>query len=147
MLVPHQELPAVEGPQPMEGEGLPIRSAVCTRSFPWRSWWVCVIPFGFPPDTRACDFAAVVATASGGADGGREHCRKPAGRGPTDVAVHLDNRELHSAQHQEALLRRVCRRGIQMVSVGSLAFVVLRETWLMLTTICHVFNGCAAFGL
>jgi hypothetical protein len=67
MLVPHQELPAADAPQPMEGEGLAIRSAVCTRPFRSGDWWVYVFPFGFPWHTRAHGFAVVAAT-SGGAD-------------------------------------------------------------------------------
>jgi hypothetical protein len=106
MLVPHQELPAADGPQPMEGEGLAIRSAVCTRPFPsGGGWWLYVFPFGFPTHTPVHGFAVVAAAASGGADGAREqHCREPACGRPADITVHLDYRELHPDQHQEALL-------------------------------------------
>jgi hypothetical protein len=67
MLVPHQELPAADSPQPMEGEGLAILSAIRTR---FRS--------DFPLQTCGVGFAAVVATASGSADGARDYRREPA---------------------------------------------------------------------
>lgn len=57
----------------------------------------------------------VVCAASCGADRACQRGREPAAGGPADVAVHVDDRELHQDQREEALLGAVCCWRIQMV--------------------------------
>jgi hypothetical protein len=61
------------------------------------------------------------ATDRGGTYRGGEHGREPASGRSAYIAVHVDNRELHPVQWEEAVLRGFCRWRVQMVSSRSLA--------------------------
>jgi len=56
----------------------------------------------------------LLAVGSAGTDRGGEHGGEPASGRSTDIAVHMDNRELHPVQREEAVLRGFCRWGVQM---------------------------------
>ena len=57
-----------------------------------------------------------LAVGSGGTDRGGEHGGEPASGRSADIAVHVDNRELHPVQREEAVLRGFCHWWVQMVS-------------------------------
>lgn len=90
MLVPHQELPVAgpeAAPQPMEGEDLSLLSPSVLVLV-----GLCVSVL---VDLISHVVAAVVVpAASCCADGACQHSGEPAARGPADVALHLDDREL-----------------------------------------------------